>query len=363
MSDAQDTETEVTTTGKETEPPEGSAPSTLESTSPVAEKKSVSEKKSADAASKPPTPVKIRRQQAVLFFTCESPLASTAVSPHPRAGIARAITREPKSQYPLLLAEEYRGSIEKYFVRKSQSSAAPSFSDAQLLLFPLRSIRGIFTWVTSLKILQQFDAALKDSTCSPRWPLVGLNEEAFLTGPHNNCVLKEQALLEEHCFPVVVEPRVQGISRWLASNLFPTSAEFQWWSAKLARDLIIVPDSVLRLLVQQNLHFEVEATAGSQQVDSALASLVEFLPTETVLYATLGEGLAEAELEVPLISVGYKQVFGRGLCRLRLVTRANNKSKRRKRKPANKPISSAAATAPAQADAAAAATPSETPST
>lgn len=318
----------MTDTAIKNEVPAADAP-----TDATTEKSATEKPAAAPIASKP------KRRQAVLFLTCETPLATRSSATHPRPGIARSIAREPRSQYPTIPHDEFASSLSRYFVKSATATGEETFADAQLLVFPLRTMRGVFTWVTSLKILQQFDAALKDSSCAPRWPLVGLREDAILCGPNCSAIVKDRVTIEEYSFAVTIESRVQGISRWLASNILPTGTEYQWWGAKMARDLLIVPDEILKPLIQQNLHFE--AVSEPQ----GIATLQEFLPVETVLYSVLGEKLADSQLELPLTMIGLDQTAGRGVTRLKLVSRANNKAKRRKKKPKAKETAPAGAVA------------------
>lgn len=298
--------------------------------------------KTAAAKKKPTPPPKPRRPQSVLFLSCESDICPSDQEERKNAHAASSrsaqrITRDPIDKLPLLSCKEFGDDLLKFFVNKKEKTVEETaFSDARLLLFPLRTMRGIFTWVTSVRQLQRFDAALRDTTCAPRWPLVGLSETEVLSGPNNACVVKEHLAIEEYNFPVRVETRVQGISRWLAANALPQGPAQQWWRAKVARDLILVPEEVFLQLVEQNL-------SRSAMVDPTV--LEEVLPKETVLYAPLGPSLAEAQLELPLRVIGKHTESGNGICRLHVVQRANNKAKRKKKRKPSTPQKHTANTA------------------
>ena len=290
---------------------------------PTKEEPPQKQKATSKSAPKPVASPKPKRPQSVLFLISESAVSLASTINHK---VIKQLPLDDELKTPTISSSEFRTNIERFFVRKSKKKPGPtSFSDAQLLLFPLRSMRGVFTWVTSLQQLKAFDAHLKDTTCAPRWPLVGLDETKILSGPHNACMVKEHVALEEYNFSVSIETRVQGISRWLAANALAQGQEYQWWRAKLARDLLIVPHELFVQLVGQNLP-TFSYTSGDSLYNE------ETLPKESVFYSILDDAFAEAELELNLSTVGKMQNCGMGICNFQLLTRANNKVKRSKKK-------------------------------
>lgn len=286
-------------------------------------------------ATKPPA-AKPKNPQAVLFLFTESTIsiASEKNSKQDNTPNLIQIPREPLGKIPVIPSTVFSNKIERFFVHKSSTKPTKvNFPDAHLLLFPLRTMRSVFTWVTSLTQLQHFDAQLKDTICAPRWPLVGLDETKILSGPHNACMVKEHVAVEEFNFAVSVETRVQGISRWLAANALPQLTEYQWWRAKIARDLLIVPHELFTQLVQQNLQILALQTNSKTNKTNSSEFFEELLPKESLFYSVLGKSFSNAELELPLTMLGEKQINGYGICRLQLITRANNKVKRNKKKP------------------------------
>src|SRR5581483_12151182 len=120
---------------------------------------------------------------ALLFTYVETPL---------HAGTARGlgavdlpIQRERTTDYPMIQGSSLKGRLRAEVTARlpervqaifgpptgnaSEHAGALSVGDARILLFPVRSLAGVFAWTTSVDVLARFqrDAALAD--LRPGW--------------------------------------------------------------------------------------------------------------------------------------------------------------------------------------------------
>jgi len=167
------------------------------------------------------------------------------------------------------------------------------FTDARLLLFPVKSLCGVFAWITCPRVIKKFIGDLKldrDSTLPFNFDAnKGIMVERV---PSNSRALfdKENRItLEEFIFDKI-EPEDKGsnldaIVNWLSEKVFAKHGDY--WEEKVKTDVIVLEDTDFRDFV--NLSTEVitrtkiNNETGTVQ-DGALFT-EEYLPAESVLYS------------------------------------------------------------------------------
>ena len=124
------------------------------------------------------------RQAKPLFLIVETPLHAGSGSD---LGIVDLpIQREKHTDYPKIEASGLKGSIREIFDTQAKTkeqtgivfgpeqgdlhAGALGFTDARLLLFPVKSVSGVFAWVTCPAVLERFNHDL--SICQPSIKLV-----------------------------------------------------------------------------------------------------------------------------------------------------------------------------------------------
>ncbi|HMO41105.1 MAG TPA: type III-B CRISPR module RAMP protein Cmr4 [Saprospiraceae bacterium] len=187
---------------------------------------------------------------------------------------------------------------------KTDFAGAIGFTDARLLLFPVKSMKGVFAWITCLRVLTQFEKDMKMS--NPDFKLIGQ-----LTNPdadqaeeekevNNSCYLlnndsdlkinkSDHIVLEEYAFKAIApfeEFKIENkpLATWLAEKLF---TEESYWHKKIQKDVVILSDDDFKDFV--NLSTEVITRIGIDNLkgtvkDGALFT-EEYLPAESVLYS------------------------------------------------------------------------------
>lgn len=331
----------------------------------------------------------------LVFFHCVSPVhmgAGQAVG-----AIDNPIQRERHTGFPFFPASGLKGSLRDHFLEVSAAQLAKqkklphgearrkaeeltegifgpmprigrevahagcvAFTDAQLLLFPVRSPRHAFVWITCPSVWERFRRALlvalqaqgegkekalggENATANaetgriPPALLTSAGEGRHIELSGMNCwvacreewpdgrVVLDTLLLQ----PTEDQGAVTGAVTWLQTHAFPMAPGFSAFAEKLAKHLVVVSDLVFSHFVTQATlvepHVKIDDVTGT--VEEKLLFYTENLPPESVLYALAlvgRERFAEGReadavlqdlkwLDGELVQIGGDATTGRGL--------------------------------------------------
>jgi CRISPR-associated protein Cmr4 len=220
------------------------------------------------------------------------------------------IQRERITGYPIIQASSVKGKlraevraannwkdnspeIEMLFGKAGDSgdnfAGAIALGDARVLLFPVRSLAGVFAWTTCLHVLQRFarDCALAgitppalDSLSSPGPNQALISESSVLKAG-------DSVVLEEFSYEPKQEAKVAELGKWLAEHALPS--EYTYWRSELPSKLIILPDNDFRdfALYATEVQTHVRLNPDTKTVQTGALWTTESLPTDTLLYAPL----------------------------------------------------------------------------
>jgi CRISPR-associated protein Cmr4 len=253
----------------------------------------------------------------MLFIYVETPL---------HAGIGRGlgtvdlpIQRERTTGYPTVHASGLKGCLraqakatskltgEEHLAifgpetdKASEYAGALSTGDARLLLFPVRSLAGVFAWCTSVDALARFRREAEmvglDLTWEKQPPLwtdlpplekdsdaVWVNGDALKAG--------DSVVLEEFSFTPKPEQAaaVRQIGEWLAANALPQTDEYKYWREMLPNKLCVLPEDAFRdfALYATEVQTHVRLDPVKKTVETGALWTAESLPVDTLLYAPL----------------------------------------------------------------------------
>lgn len=268
------------------------------------------------------------QRAGVLFFYTLTPL-------HPGSGasvtaVDLPIQRERHTHFPLMQASGVKGAlrdladqlreanqlgdhqeveqkIEIVFGpktdRASDHGGALAPTDARVLLFPVRSVRGVFAWITCPGVIERFKRDLavvkavngrhNDSEfqeleqldfASSDWDL---EARQACTPPESNVVLSNnRIILEDFCFELVSDNgrrrSVQQLAQWLAQHALPD--DLSYWKEKLKRDLVVLSDDAFREFVEMSTEVITRIKLGETGTVDTGPWDEEHLPSETLLY-------------------------------------------------------------------------------
>ncbi len=217
-------------------------------------------------------------------------------------------------------------------------AGALSPGDVRLLLFPVRSLIGVFAWTTSRNVLARLQRDLHAVNKSVPWNLDNLPDNGGAwTVDDKSVVASGNIVLEEFTFKSSQHGDVKAIADWLAANALPTSDDYKYFREKVQTSLVILPEDAFRDFTQ--FATEVVARIRIDQEKKTVASgalwTEEHLPSDTLLYAPLhasrprtnstSNGLKTAEdvlkvvrdLKLDRIQLGGDETVGRGIVKLR----------------------------------------------
>lgn len=306
-----------------------------------------------------------------LFLTCETPL-------HAGSGDALGIVdlpiqRERHTSFPKIEASSLKGALRESFEEKlkkdnpqllkafgpeetggdSISAGALGFTDARLLLFPVKSMKGVFAWITCPKVLRQFSSDLKLSVGLEVTGVANISDgSAVPLSNSNSLAFGGHFVLEEYTFTRDngTAPQIKGapIADWLSDNLFIVDS---FWHEKAKNDILILSDNDFKDFV--NLSTEVitrtkiDNETGTVQRGALFTE--EYLPAESVLYSLVlaspefvnekekknGTNRSEKADNIlkfftdnlnPVVQLGGNATLGKGLLRTTIVSPSNTEN-------------------------------------
>jgi CRISPR-associated protein Cmr4 len=323
------------------------------------------------------------REAIPLFLICETPLH--AGSGDDLGVIDLPIQRERHTSFPKIECSSLKGSLREAFENKltkvddrkkihlafgfddktpeeqavkdhfgedKQFQGALGFTDARLLLFPVKSMKGVFAWITCKRVLEQLKKDLELSDCKdqievPSDNTVPMDCELFFEKNGTKHVV-----LEEYTFKVTKDEKPEGITtQWascLATWLFDSGT---YWYNHLSRNLVLLSDDdftdFVNLSTEVITRTKINNETGTVQ-DGALFT-EEYLPSESVLYSLAlfsplfnSDKIIEPFIKVkdgkrcsndevaavrkffdkvpPVVQIGGNATLGKGLVRTRFMT-------------------------------------------
>jgi len=300
---------------------------------------------------------------AVLFLYCETPVhAGTGTS---LSIVDLPIQRERITGLPIVQASSLKGVLraetllilerrqdpkaeDKVRVlfgpetgQASEHAGCVSPHDARLLLFPIRSLVGVFAWATCPLVLERFKREMTAAGFQIDWqvPKPANNQQA-LVAQDDAIVADGKVVLEEFAFEAQKDAEVEQIANWLKDNAFPQSDEYKPFRDWLPKRFVILPDDAFRDFTQMATEVITRIRLNPETKTVAERALwsEEHLPSETLLYAPIfiskplapnasQLGLTDSNavlqvlnnLQLDRLQIGGDETVGRGIVKVRFV--------------------------------------------
>lgn len=208
--------------------------------------------------------------------------------------------------------------------RADHHAGAVSPGDARLLLFPVRSLAGVFAWTTSGGALARFLRDAKAAGLSPGWqaPTVAA-KDGVLVAPNTELKAGQKVVLEEFAFDPTDDPSVTTIGQWLAESALPRGTEYQYWHDHLPRRLVILHEDAFRDFTQFGTEVVTRTRINNvtKTVVKGMLWTEEALPSDTLLYAPLYATAPRANHSHPITGGAagvLNAIKGYGLTRMQL---------------------------------------------
>lgn len=174
-------------------------------------------------------------------------------------------------------------------------AGALSLQDAQLLCLPVRSISGVFAWVSCPFVLRRYDRDLQQTTGS----VMSLPDTTVSTGQAlttSTCRVKDTdrtIFLEDLEFQAdefqadEATAEIDGIARHIAGKVFPLD---EVWQKFFQERFMIVSDDVFSFLAETatDVRARIRMEEGKRTVRKGALWYEENLPAETILWGVIG---------------------------------------------------------------------------
>ncbi|RAQ98096.1 type III-B CRISPR module RAMP protein Cmr4 [Thermogemmatispora tikiterensis] len=301
---------------------------------------------------------------SMMYIYTETPLHAGVGSG--LSSVELPIQRERHTQYPMIQGSSIKGKLRALISHQYGSNSdglvkalfghehatqetdqlhagALIVSDARILLFPVRSLQGVFAYTTSLDILERFRKDLihvHQEKEFPQLPSTRLKNGEALVTEQSEVTISQNShghglLLEEFSFEVRQDQKVTSVARWLAEHALPFDG---YWAEKLQSSLVVLADDDFRdfVLYSTEVITRIAIDQEKKTVKEGALWTEEHLPADTLLYAPIyatnerrpteksqepRQGLALlrdlSQKAGPYLQLGGDETVGRGFVKVR----------------------------------------------
>ncbi len=257
------------------------------------------------------------------------------------------IQRERHTGFPVIWGQSLKGVLRRAYERldNSQSkqktevifgpptdrahehSGAISVGDAKVLLFPVRSLKGVFAYVTCPLVLGRFRRDLELAGFSLNFNVPSVGENKAIITKNSSLLVDGKVVLED----IVLSGNQQDISKVIGkiSDVSPIQID--------ESRVVIIHDDVFRSLVTMATEIvaRVQINAETGTVKEGALWYEEYLPSDTLLYSVIAigkpkkeiNGLSTAEdiaktlstFDGQFLQVGGNETVGKGFVKLKVM--------------------------------------------
>ena len=278
------------------------------------------------------------QRQAAVFLYAISPVhmgAGNAVGV-----IDNPIQRERHTGHPCFAGSGIKGAlrhgfeaiggdkalIDRLFGPASDSTAlhagAVSFGDAQLVAFPVRSLKGGYVYATCPQMLARAQRLLTLIGIATAWQVPQVSDgDCLLANP--DLLAGDKLHLEAFEYRAKLSTSLPALAADLAGRALPATTPYDFFRNKLTQDLVVLSDTDFGYFAQHATvvepHVRIDPATGTAS-DGGLF-YTENLPPESLLLAPLlasatRSGRADDKLEADEVLVKLKTALNGKLIQL-----------------------------------------------
>lgn len=250
------------------------------------------------------------KNSRILFLYCETPLHAGIGAG--LGGVDLPIQRERATDYPMIQSSGVKGALRSAMPRNSASTDAifgPELAsgtahapdsagmlvvgDARLLAFPVRSLQGVFAYITCLDVLARFKRDTTGITLPTAFSFPSSppdREKAYVVQGASNYSpvigATSTLYLEEFEFSLGTE-NSSPVADWLSQYALPPS--YTHWQSRMKEALVIVHDDIFRDFTRFSTEVQtrVALLPDTKTVKRGALWTEESLPAETLMYVPI----------------------------------------------------------------------------
>jgi len=222
------------------------------------------------------------------------------------------IQREKYTDYPVCQASGIKGVVREWFETNKRTNGdrdkiryafgpdfnrgegeahagAATFTDGRLLLFPVRSLNGVFAYTTSRFALSRFIRDMQMTGKKIDWKLPDESKDKIIGVADSKVKDNNKVVLEEYTFDFQEDDGVKAIAEWIAEKAVPGGEEYGFWKEKVKKDLLILPEDAFRDFVKLSTEVQARIRINNETktVDKGALFYEEALPCDSLLYSVV----------------------------------------------------------------------------
>lgn len=243
----------------------------------------------------------------ILFLYTETPLH--VGSGNSLGTVDLPIQRERHTDLPMIQSSGIKGKLRNSFSFKSNGysanvidaifgagntntdshAGALSPGDGRILLFPVRSLGGIFAWITCPFVINRFirDLNLTKPSSAINWSIPAIDDDkALIPTKTSKVLIDESVVLEEFSFTANEDQEIKKLAHFLAAHALPEMSEYDYWREKLKTDLVVISDNAFKDFCRfsTDVVSRTKLNSGTKIVEKGALWTEENLPGDTLLY-------------------------------------------------------------------------------
>lgn len=286
-------------------------------------------------------------KKMILSIYTETPM-------HPGSGssinrpIDLPIQRERHTDFPFIQSSTLKGVLRDYAAAgkkfgnvdeifgKPDSSAAGlvSITDAKLAAFPVRTLSGVFGWITCPLILNRLVMDVSPTLgASIEINSVKLKDSEALVANDSNVLTGNDVIIEDIRLTKMSNQATSKIAG-LLSKLLPEEPSYSYIKNKMTKDIMVVSDTLFKELVllttEVVARIKIDQEKGTAQEGAPWYE--EYIPTDTLLYSQILISSRANEnnnssaitnslmlLSKSVIQIGGDETVGKGLAKIKML--------------------------------------------
>lgn len=228
------------------------------------------------------------------------------------------IQRESHTDFPLMPSSAIKGVIRSSFNEQEQEDIFGNgdeegkiiFTDGKILLFPVKSLKGVFAWITSPYVLERF----KRDTGLNIGDLPKVEADNSLVSSEKILLGKDKLVLEEFTFNAKIDNKLKKLKEITKCDIDEDR-------------IVLVSDDVFKFFVKNytevNARIKIDQTKGTVQQGGLWYE--ELLPAETVFYGCIAKRKQDFEEHLKKVidkinnntfQFGGDETLGRGFTKI-----------------------------------------------
>jgi len=163
-----------------------------------------------------------------------------------------------------------------------------SVTDARILAFPVRTLKGVFGWITCPLVLDRYKRDLELVGIGVDWEISKPSSDEEAKVCKNSNLTENYVYIEDLQLKCSEDENVNKIAEQIAESL-PKDDVYEEVKEKLKKELVIFSDNVFRDLVllttEVVTRIKIDPKTGTVQTGGLWTE--EYLPTDTIMYSLI----------------------------------------------------------------------------